>query len=289
MKDTTIIGVNLGVRTLRSGRVRDMNIEKSISKRINNHASEEEIIEEVIEIIESVYDKNVEGIGIGVPSLVNLEKGIVYKAQKIPSWREVHIKEILESHFGVKVYVNNDANCFAVGEKYFGIAKDYENIVGLILSAGVGAGVVFKGHLYSGTNCGVGEFGSLPYKENDFEYYCSEGYFEEKYGLNANLVFKRAQQDDKIALSIYEQYGKDVGNLIKAIMFTVDPEIIVIGGTMSKAFKYFQKQMWRKIKTFPYKHSLEKIKVLPSEKEDIGVLGAVALFYDAQNLTLVKF
>jgi glucokinase len=285
----SIVGVWLGGRTLVAGKVKNGKIENSVTKRINNLASEEQIIAEVINIISDVVDSGVVGIGIGVPSLVDVENGIVYRVQKIPSWREVHIKDILESKFNVKVYVNNDANCFAVGEKYFGAAKNYENIVGLVLGSGVGAGIVFKGHLYSGTNCGAGEFGSLPYKNHDFEYYCSEGYFEEKYGLSADILYQRAIQNDKIALAIYEQYGQDVGNVIKAIMFTIDPEIIVIGGSMAKAFPFFEKEMYRIVKTFTYQHILNKLKIIKSENEDIAILGAAALFYDAQNMTMKKY
>ncbi|PKP13730.1 MAG: sugar kinase [Bacteroidetes bacterium HGW-Bacteroidetes-3] len=285
----SIVGVWLGGRTLVAGKVKDGKTENTITKQINNLASEEQIISEVVNIIDKVMDDDVVGIGIGVPSLVDVEKGIVYRVQKIPSWREVHLKDILESRFNVKVYVNNDANCFAVGEKYFGTAKDYENIVGLILGSGVGAGIVFKGHLYSGTNCGAGEFGSLPYRNHDFEYYCSEGYFEEKYGINADVLYQRALQKDKIALAIYEQYGQDVGNVIKAIMFAADPEIIVIGGSMAKAFPFFENEMNRIVKTFTYKHILNKLKIIKSENEDIAILGAAALFYDAQNMTMKKY
>lgn len=289
MTNKSIVGVFLGGRTLVAGNVKDGIITNSVSKRIDNNSSEEKIISEVISIIEEVSDGQTTGIGIGVPSLVDTEKGIVYRVQKIPSWREVHIKDILENHFKVRVYVNNDANCFAVGEKYFGIAKNYENIVGLVLDSGVGAGIVFKGHLYSGTNCGAGEIGSLPYKDHDFEYYCGEAYFDEKYGLSSDTLYQRALKKDKIALAIYEQYGRDLGNIIKAIMFTTDPEIIVIGGNTSKAFSFFQKEMHQVIKTFTYQHTLKKLVIAPSKNQDIAILGAVALFYDAQNITMKKY
>ncbi len=289
MTNKSIIGVFLGGKTLFAGKVKNGKIESSVTKQIDNMASEDHIIAEVIDSIEQVFDDEIEGIGIGVPSLVDVEKGIVYRVQKIPAWREVHIKDILFSKFNVKVHVNNDANCFAVGEKYFGTAKNYENIVGLILGAGVGAGIIFKGHLYSGTNCGAGEFGSLPYKDHDFEYYCGEGYFEEKYGLTHKVLYQRALQNDKIALAIYEQYGQDVGNIIKAIMFSTDPEIIVIGGTVSKAFSFFEKEMNKVVKTFTYQHILTSKKIVKSENEDIAILGAAALFYDAQNMTMRKY
>jgi len=286
--EKAVIGVSISGKVLMAGKVKDGKIENSMSRRINNKASEDEVLAEVFDIINQVKDGEVAGIGIGVPSLVDVEKGIVYRVQNIPSWREVHIREILESHFGMKVYVNNDANCFAIGEMYFGKTAGYENSVGLILGAGVGAGIIFKGHLYSGTNCGAGEFGDIPYRDENYEFYLNDAYFEYKYGLTANTLLKRANKKDKIALAIYEQYGYDLGNLIKTVLFTVDPEIVVVGGSLSKAFPYFEKSMAEKIATFPYKHAVNKLKVVPSEQEDIAVLGAAALYFDAHNQHLKK-
>ena len=288
MDNQSIVGVYLDGRTLIAGKVKEGRIEKRVSIRVDYNSPEEHLIEEVIHAIAQVIDDEVIGIGIGAPSVVDVEKGIVYKVRQISSWREVHIKDILEGHFNVQVYVNNDANTFAVGEKYFGLAKDYKNIVGLILDVGVGGGIIFNGHLYSGSNCGAGEFGTNPYKDHDFEYYCGEMYFEEKYGLHSDVLYQRALKQDKIALAIYEQYGRDVGNLIKTIMFNVDPEIVILGGKISKAFPFFKDEMNKVIKTFMYQHSLNNFKVILSKDENIAILGAAALFYDAQNMTMRK-
>jgi len=286
--DNAVIGISFGGKTLVAGKVKNGRIEKSITKKINNKAPENEILNEVFTIINEVKDDEVAGIGIGVPSLVDVEKGIVYRVQNIPSWREVHIKDILESHFGLKVYVNNDANCFAIGEMYFGKTAGHENSVGLILGAGVGAGIIFKSHLYSGTNCGAGEFGDIPYRDSNYEFYLNDAYFEYKYGVAAQTFLNRANKKDKIARAVFEHYGTDLGNLIKTILFTVDPEIIVIGGPISKAFPYFEKSMWEKVNTFPYKHAISKLKIVASGQEDIAVLGAAALYYDAQNQSFKK-
>jgi glucokinase len=287
MDQKAVIGISFCGKTLVAGKVKAGIIEKGIT-RINNRASESEILSEVVSVIKELIDDEVAGIGIGVPSVVDVEKGIVYDVQNIPSWREVHIKEILESHFGLRVYVNNDANCFAIGETYFGRTKGYENSVGLILGAGVGAGIIFKGHLYSGTNCGAGEFGDIPYKENSYEFYLNDAYFEYKYGVPASTFLNRAKRKDKIALAVFEYYGFDLGNLIKTILYSVDPEIITIGGMLSKAFPYFEKSMWKKVKTFKYKTSINKLQIVASEQENIAVLGAAALYYDAQNQSVNK-
>ncbi len=286
--ENAVIGISFGGKTLMAGKVKNGRIEKSITRKINNKAPEDEILAEVLRIINEVKDDEVAGIGIGVPGLVDVKKGIVYRVQNIPSWREVHIKEILEDHFGLKVYVNNDANCFAIGEMYFGKTAGYENSVGLIIGAGVGAGIIFKGHLYSGTNCGAGEFGDIPYRDETYEYYLNDAYFEYKYNIAAGTFIQRAKKKDKIAQAIFELYGADLGNLIKTILFTIDPETIVIGGPLLKAFPYFEKSMWEKVRTFPYKQAISKLKIVASKQEDIAVLGAAALYFDAQNHSLKK-
>ena len=286
--EKSIIGVFLEGKLLMTGKVKNGEIISSTTRKIDRYQSEEAILSDLINAVAEVFDEEVVGIGIGVPSLVDVARGIVYRVKRIPSWREVHLKDILESQFGVQVYVNNDANCFAVGEMYFGKAKNYENVVGLIIGQGVGAGITFRGHLYYGSNCGAGEFGSVPYKEHDFEYYCSESFFDEKYGISYDVLYERAKKKDKIALAIFEQYGFDLGNVLKTILYTIDPEIIVIGGSISQAFPFFEKSMREKVNTFTYKHSLKNLKIVQTDQNDIAILGAASLYYDAQNKSMKK-
>jgi len=120
------------------------------------------------------------------------------------------------------------------------------------------------------------------------EYYLSEAYFDIKYGLTFDSLISRAKKEDKIALAVFEQYGFDLGNAIKIIMYTNDPELIIIGGPIAKAFVYFKDAMWKKLKSFVYKHSLEKLSIEASEQENIAVLGAAALYFDANNKVLDK-
>jgi glucokinase len=279
--EQTLIGVFLGGKSLMAGKVKNGKLETKVDKIINNLASEEEILKEVIDAIQQVFDEEVEGIGVGVPSLVNVSKGIVYNVSNIPSWQEVHLKAILEDRFKVNVLLNNDANCFVVGEKYFGEAKNYSDIVGLILGVGFGTGIITNNQLYSGHNCGAGEFGSIPYMEYDYEYYCSERYFVNKYGETFTEFYQRAEKGDKISLAIFEQYGINLGNAIKTILYAIDPEVIVIGGRLAKAYKYFEKDMWRVVKTFHYKQSVSRLQIKVSNQADIAILGAAALYLDA--------
>ncbi|MGB5894297.1 MAG: ROK family protein, partial [Ignavibacteriaceae bacterium] len=207
MLGKTIIGVDMGGTNIGLGRVEKDQFDKCKSFDISAQGTKEKILEEIINAIYSVFDEHVAGIGIGVPSLVDVNKGIVYDVQNIPSWDEIHLKDILEEQFGIPVYVNNDANCFTIGEKYFGKGKRFSNIVGLTLGTGLGAGIIINNRLYSGTNCGAGEFGSIPYKDQILEYYCSGQFFRKVFNIEGSVVFEKAKLGDKKALKIFEEFG----------------------------------------------------------------------------------
>src|SRR5690606_14058721 len=96
-------------------------------------APQEQVIQEIIDAITPFIDLDVVGIGIGVPGLIDPEKGIVYDVVNIPSWKKVPLKDSLENHFRIPVVVTNDANTFALGEKMYGKARKYKNLVGITL------------------------------------------------------------------------------------------------------------------------------------------------------------
>lgn len=281
MLDKTIIGIDMGGTNIVLGRVEKDQFDKCKSFDISAQGTKEIILEEIVNAIYSVFDDNVAGIGIGVPSLVDVNKGIVYNVQNIPSWEEVHLKDILEEQFGIPVYVNNDANCFTIGEKYFGKGKRLSNIVGLTLGTGLGAGIIINHRLYSGTNCGAGEFGSIPYKDQIFEYYCSGQFFKNVYNIEGSIVFENAKLGDTKALKIFEVFGYNLGDAIQTILFSVDPEAIILGGSVSRAFPYFSDAMWARVNQFPYQHSLKNLVIEVTTQPHISILGAAALYYDA--------
>ena len=281
MPSKTIIGVDLGGTKVSIGKVEDKHIAKHSSTNITTHGQEKQILSEIISAIEEVFDQSVVGIGIGVPSVIDVEKGIVYTVQNIPSWKEVPLKDILENHFERPTYVNNDANCFAVGEKHFGKGMAFKNLVGVTLGTGLGAGIIVDNRLYSGPNCGAGEFGSISYKDQIVEYYCSGQFFVKVHGIKGQLVYDKAKKGDKKALEIFEEYGNHLGEAIKTILFAVDPDAIILGGSVCESYPFFKEAMWEQLRTFPYKKSIERLVIERSEEPHIAILGAAALYYDS--------
>jgi glucokinase len=283
MAKESVIGIDLGGTKVGIGRVEDGRIVRHVAAAVSARGSEKQVVEEVISAVEEVYGPAVAGIGVGAPSVVDVEKGIVYDVQNIPSWKEVPLKEILEKRFNRPVYINNDANCFAVGEKYFGRGRRFRHLVGLIIGTGLGAGIILNDRLYSGPNCGAGEFGMIPYKESILEHYCSGQYFERAHGIRGDELFARASRRDAEALRIFEEFGRHVGDALMIIMLAVDPEAIIMGGSVSRAFPLFEKTMREKMKSFPYRKMLERIVIETSDEPQIAILGAAALYYDAQK------
>jgi glucokinase len=278
-----VLGIDIGGTNLRAGLAEDNAVVRIESMKIKKGGSETEIIDDLYLLIEKFLNDKIAGIGIGVPSLVDPEKGIVYDATNIPAWKEVHLKELIEAKYNIPVYLNNDANCFVMGEKYFGKVKDYNNIVGLIIGTGLGSGLVLNNQLYAGENCGAGEFGMIPFRDHDFEYYCSGQFFENVHGVTGEELKKRAEEEDAKALEIFIQFGTNLGEAIKVIMLAVDPEIFILGGSVSKSFRFFKEAMWASIRKFVYVHSSDKIKVEVSEADNIAILGAAALYYDVMK------
>ncbi len=275
-----ILGIDLGGTNVRVGSIDKNSLVRVESMSITKDGSANEVINEIFILIEKFSISEIMGIGIGVPSLVDIERGIVYDVQNIPSWKEVHLKEIIENRYGIPVYINNDANCFTVGEKYFGKGKKYKNIVGLILGTGVGAGILINDKLYSGKNCGAGEFGAISYLKKTYEYYCSGQFFINEYNISGEKLFKKAKEGDYEAIKIFSNFGANVGEAIKLIMFSIDPDAIILGGSVTKSFNFFKEDMFKSIRGFYYSKSIENIKIEVSEIENVSILGAAALYYD---------
>lgn len=273
-----ILGIDMGGTNIRAGLVNDGKLEHVVSVPTPANASRNVVLDQLIQLVSKFIPYSFEAIGIGVPTVVDVENGIVYNATNIKDWKEVPLKSILEKEFSVPVFINNDANCFAAGEKHFGKAQGYQSVVGLVLGTGLGAGLIINNRLYEGRNCGAGEICNLPYKEHNYEYYCSGQYFRDELKFPGHEAFQLASQGDKAALSMFETFGYHVGKFMQAILYAYDPEVIVLGGSVSKAYPFFSAGMFRSMQEgFIFPNSLTNLKIEVSELENVAIYGAASL------------
>jgi glucokinase len=271
-----IIGVDLGGTNARAGLVNNGRILETCQVKLSDKHSQENTLQQLFSIISPLTSSNIEGIGIGVPSVVDVEAGIVYDVVNIPSWKKVALKEILENRFSLPVYINNDVNCLALGEQQFGQAASFSSFVAVGIGTGLGAAIVIDHKLYTGMQCGSGEIGYIPYLDKNLEFYASGMYFE-TFSTTAHDAYLAASKGDSAALDIWKSYGQHLGQVMKVIMYTYAPEAIIIGGGLSSAFRFFERSMYQGMEDFLFPNALQQVRIMPSSVENIAIMGAAAL------------
>ena len=281
MHNPSIIGIDLGGTNVRAGVVTGNELTNIISKKINAQGSVEEVLDELFALIDGLINNSIQAIGIGVPGLIDAKEEMVYDVVYIPSWQKVPLKKWMEERYHIPVFVNNDSNCFALGEYYFGQGKSADSMIGVTLGTGLGCGMIINKKLYEGRNGGAGEFGMISYLDKTTEYYASGQFFENVYKINGGTVFEKAKRGDENSLKMYEEFGTHLGNAIKTILYAVDVELIILGGSVRHAYPYFSKTTWEQIRTFGFQKAITNLRIEVSELENAGVLGAAALYYDS--------
>ena len=280
MNTETVLGIDLGGTNIRGGLVTENTLTSIHSQRVTSNGSIEQVLQEFFAVTDKLFDDSIKAIGIGVPGLVDTDKGIVYDVVNIPSWKEVPLGKLIHDRYSIPVLINNDANCFALGEFYFGKGKGKDSMVGLTIGTGLGSGIILNKKLYEGKHGGAGEFGMIDYLDKYVEYYASGQFFQNVYQTDGQTVFERAEKCDKDAIRSYEELGTHLGSAIKTVLYAVDVDLIVLGGSVRKAWTYFNKSMWKQIMTFAFQKAKENLKVEVSELHNSGMLGAAALYYD---------
>lgn len=274
------IGIDLGGTNMRVGLTDGATLVESVIEPCPASGTEEEVLAQLKRQIDQLMRPEITGIGVGVPSVVDSLRGIVYNVANIPAWKEVYLKDALEAEFGVPVAVNNDANCFALGVWKYGEGQGTNDMVGLTMGTGIGSGIIIGGRLYNGVNTGAGEIGSLPFRDADYEFYCSSRFFSQLHGDTGANFGKRAIAGDQTALAVWHEFATNIGELIKAVMFTYAPEAILLGGGIANAFPLFEAQMRETLASFPYPANVAATRIAPSTLPNAAMLGAASLIDD---------
>jgi glucokinase len=259
------IGVDIGGTNIKAALVVNGEITKKI--KLKTLGTKEKVIDQILFIIDLLNEERVEVIGVGCPGPADYEKGIIGKTQNIPL-QGTNLKQIISRRFKKKVIIDNDANCFALGEaKRLGL----KNIVVLTLGSGIGGGIIINGELYRGKG-NAGEIGHCTIKfdgasgmnQGELEAYVSRKAIKRDYGKEPDKL-----KEKKAWNEIGEKLGIGISNIIN----TFDPDVVVLGGGISKSFNLFKKGMQKEID----KRAISKVKVIVGD-EDSGIIGASSLY-----------
>lgn len=245
-------------------------------------------IKRAINTLLSGKKSKLKAIGIGAPGPILYEKGIIINPPNLPGWKRVNLKSILEKEFGVPVFVDNDANCAALGEAKFGVGKSAKDFIYITVSTGIGGGIIIDRKLYRGKNGSAGEFGHMiidpqGYKcgcgnVGDFEAMASGTSIKTRSGEDAMAIHIQAQQGDAKAIKVIEETAKYLGIGIANLINIFDPEVVVVGGGLSNMGELLLKPVRRYVKQYalPLPGSSAKI-VRAKLGANYGIYGAIAL------------
>ena len=254
-------------------------------------------IEDLMEV-NGLPVKDVAGVGIGLPGLINPQKGLIHLLPNIPGWRNVPLKKILEKKLGLPISLENDVKLITLAEWQFGAGRGFQNLICVALGTGVGSGLIFNNALYRGEGFVAGELGHVPLNETGPACPCGGfGCFERYVGNQVIIakgakIFKKehmtpeelgdlADKGNVRALKVWKDIGTHIGNGLIGVVNLLNPRLIILGGGIAKHFKHLAPTIHSVIqrRAMPVQKTMAKI-VRAQLGDDAGIIGAQVLVKD---------
>lgn len=287
------VGVDVGGTKIALGLVNPANELISDTPRFevapykSGDALVEKLVEEIRQLIaDSGYSmEDLAGIGIGSPGPLDLDTGTILNTPNMPQVRDYPLRDSVAKAAGLNTELNNDANCFVLGEALAGEAKAGEIVIGVTLGTGFGFGIVFDGKIYTGATGTAAEIAHCPYLDG----YLEEGYIsgrglsmmydrrtgEDVEGLE---ISQRAQDGEDAALAAFAEFGEHLGRAFAWFVNILDPDFIVVGGSIAKNWDFFQKSMHKMMYEYINPNPRDHMQIVPSKLgERAAIFGSAGL------------
>ncbi|MBN1045651.1 ROK family protein [Clostridium botulinum] len=285
------IGIDIGGTNLRAA-ILDEECNLVDKLKISNEVEkgpEYNLDKLILEIKKRWSDKEIISVGVGCPGPLDIRSGTILVTPNLRTWEYFKLKEYLENKFDLPVFVNNDANVAGYSEAMVGAGKGAESVYYMTLSTGIGGGFIYKGEIVSGFNSIAAEIGNMiinedTYKHSNMNYGGLEGQCSgvniarissEIIGgeLTTKDVFEGAEKGNMELQKMLSEWVINVSKAIANIIVTVDPEVIVLGGSVI----INNPSYINKIKEETQKRVFDGIKInikLAEIGDDTGLIGA---------------
>lgn len=230
-----------------------------------------EIADFINRTIESkgIEKSDVIGVGLGVPGPVN-KNGFVSVCVNL-GWNSLNVEKEFHEISGLPVKVGNDANVAALGEMWQGAGKGYQDVLMVTLGTGVGGGCVLNGQIVSGIHGAGGEIGHMPVKDDE-KTPCNCGNHD---CLEAKHIYDETKKGDVVANELVDSTCKIFAKALAQVCSVIDPEIIVIGGGVSKAGDILTSRISTFFKEYAFHACKNTPIVLAKLENDAGMYGCV--------------
>jgi glucokinase len=305
-----VIGLDLGGTKI-CGALADLegNVLSKYTLPTDAFEGEKAVLDRMTNIISRVAEeagksfKEIKAIGIGSPGPLDAKRGMLLDPVNLP-FRNFNLVEAIINKFDIPTYLENDGNVAAIGEFLFGAGKGTENMVYVTASTGIGGGAVINGRLYKGSTSNALEIGHTTIDPTGPKCKCGNTGCAEMFasgtaigrqgreavesGVKTSLssyenvtsyeVFKEAEKGDKVASDILNKSLGYLGICVANTITSFDPEVVVIGGGVSKGGEIVFDRVREVVNERCFKSMAESCKIVPAGLgTDAGVIGAVAL------------
>lgn len=311
-----LVGIDLGGTAVKAGLVDDKGrilVQSSIDTKAGRDYRL--IIEDMQKQIEKLLEDyggsidDIESIGIGAPGLMDYKSGNVIYCTNL-FWNNVPLGVVLKEHFKKPVYMENDATVAALAESLFGSTKGLADSVFITIGTGIGGGIIINHKVYSGSHFAGSEIGHMIIGDNFYQCNCgnngcletfasatamtrytiyrlekdkirssimdkAEGRLE---NINAKMIFDAAKEGDQLGKETVDRMIKYLSIGIINVCNILDPEIIAIGGGVSKAGDYLIKRLKTEVSNMFFTPNIKYGDIVLAQLgNEAGILGAAFL------------
>jgi len=297
------IGIDLGGTNLRVALVsRDGRIIRKIKT-----PTSKEILDSIFKATGDLFSDDIEGIGLGIAGLVDRKSGRILISPNLHIVEKIDIVNEIKEKFRVPVFIENDANAAALGEKWVGAGKDFSNFVLFTLGTGIGGGIIYNNKLFNasaeighmtinthGEKCHCGNIGCLESfasarailskavsilekdRESLLREYCGGNFYK----LTAEDIYKAALDGDSFARELLRDAGKHLGIGIANIINLISPEAIILAGGLTGAWDIYIQEAIKEASRRAFKELFDTVKIIPSSLlDDAGLIGSAGLVF----------
>ena len=319
MKRKNVIAIDLGGTKIRVALVsRDGSMLANIKQASDAGKGKNHVLQNLERLVKLILEKsgknieNIESISMAIAGINDIKRGVVTTAPNLPGWYGVNISRVVKERFKLRTYLINDATAAAVGEHRLGAGRGHKNMVYLTVSTGIGGGMIIDNKPYCGVDGAAGEMGHMKVLANGPKCNCGEdGCLEALssgsaitrmavtaikkgrytlikelcndniYKLSAETVAIAARQGDALANEIISEASYYLGVGISNLINIFNPDIIVIGGGLSKMGAMYLGPAKKTARQIAFRLPAATVKIVKSKLGDnSGVIGAALYAFD---------
>jgi len=298
------IGVDLGGTNLRAAAVtRGGEIIRKIAGATDLKDGHDAVISDMVNSINALKqtcgDGMLAGVGIGVPGFIDMGKGVIMNSNNLPDFNGYPVREEIENRLGTPIFLENDANAAALGEKWAGAGRDVDDLILLTLGTGIGGGIVTDGKILhgfmgmageighitvnpTGNPCGCGNYGCLEKHTSATAISAMARLIQLGDELTSKEVYEMAVAGEPRAKQIFQTVGGYLGIALATMINLFNFPLYLLSGGVLGAWDQFAPAMFAEVekRSFTFRNSKTRIDkaVLGDEA---GLIGAAALPFQA--------